>query len=127
MARKSYVAVIVFILILAVIPGIYFLAKFNGRTDLPEANPDKPEIVDVDWIAKNPENFEGYIGVEGKVIKVDEDNTTFALGCEDECLMMPVRYDGEMPNPGSQVVVYGEVKGAEDGKYVFEGKDVKLR
>lgn len=125
MTRKSYVVALVIILIVAVIPGIYLLRRSGEGANLPEANSDKPTVVDVDAIAKHPESFLGTIGVTGKVIKVDESNTTFALGCEDECLMMPVIYSGAMPDLGSQVVVYGEVKEAEGGRYVFEGNEVK--
>lgn len=127
MTRKSYVVALVIILIVAVIPGIYLLRRSGEGANLPEANSDKPTVVDVDAIAKRPESFIGTVGVTGKVIKVDESNTSFTLGCDDACIMMPVTYSGAMPEPGSQIVVYGEVKKAEDGRYVFEGNDVKAQ
>lgn len=128
MTKKSYIVALVIILIVAVIPGIYLLRKFGEEAGVPEADADTPAIVDFDMIARHPENFlEGTIGVSGKVVKVDESNTSFALGCDDECLMMPVTYSGDMPDMGSQIVVYGEVKEAEGGRYVFAGKDVRLQ
>jgi cytochrome c-type biogenesis protein CcmE len=126
MTRKSYVVAMVIILIIAVIPGIYLLRRFGEGASTPEADADTPAVVDVDTIASRPENFlEGSLGVTGKVVRVDESNTSFTLGCDDECLMMPVTYSGSMPTLGSQIVVYGEVKEAEGGRYVFEGNEVK--
>lgn len=124
--KKSYVAALVIILLVAVVSLIYILREFGDKTDPSEADANTPSVVDVDLIASHPENFlKGTIGVSGKVIKVDEPNTSFALGCDDECIMMPVTYSGTMPDLGSQIVVYGEVKEAESGKYVFAGKDIK--
>lgn len=124
--RKSYVVALVIILIIAVVSGIYLLKRFGEGASTPEADAGTPAVVDVERIASHPENFlEGRIGVSGKVVKVDEPNISFALGCDDECLMMPVTYSGTMPDLGSQIVVYGEVKEAESGKYVFDGKDLK--
>ncbi len=128
MTGKSYIIVLVIVLLVALIPGIYFLQRFGDKIDSPEADADTPAVVDVDAIARHPEDFiEEPVGVSGKVVKVDESNTSFALGCDDECLMMPVTYSGAMPKLGSQIVVYGEVKKAEGGKYVFEGNDVKAQ
>jgi cytochrome c-type biogenesis protein CcmE len=128
MTKKSYIVALVVILIVAVIPGIYLLRKSGEEADVPEADADTPAIVDVDMIASHPENFlEGTIGVSGKVVKVDESSTSFALGCDDACIMLPVTYSGMMPELGSQIVVYGEVKEAEGGRYVFAGNDVKAQ
>ncbi len=128
MTRKSYILALVIILIVAVIPGIYLLRRSDEGASAPEADADTPAIVDVDMIASHPENFlEGLLGVTGKVVRVDESKTSFALGCDDECLMMPVTYSGAMPDLGSQIVVYGEVKEADGGRYVFQGKDIKLQ
>ncbi len=128
MTGKSYVAALVIILIVAVISGTYLLRRSGEGASTPEANADTPAVVDVDMIASHPENFlEGLLGVTGKVVRVDESKTSFALGCDDECLMMPVTYSGAMPDLGSQIVVYGEVKEAEGGRYVFQGKDIKLQ
>ncbi len=124
MARETYIAAIAIILLVAFLPGIYLLKRL-GEADSPEANSDKPEIVNIDMVARNPEVFKDPIGVTGKVIKVDEPNATFALGCKDGCVTVPVKYDGKMPELGTQVVVYGAVTSAEDGLYVFEGKSVK--
>ena len=128
MTRKPYILALVIILIVAVIPGIYLLRRSGEGASAPEADADTPAIVDVDMIASHPESFlKGLIGVSGKVVKVDESNTSFALGCDDECLMMPVTYSGTMPELGSQIVVYGQVKEAEGGRYVFAGNDVKAQ
>lgn len=128
MTRKSYLAALVIILVVAVISGIYLLRRPGEGTSALEADADTPAIVDVDMLASHPENFlERSLGVTGKVVRVDESNTSFALGCDDECLMMPVTYSGTMPDLGSQIVVYGEVKEAEGGRYVFAGNDVKAQ
>ena len=126
MTRKSYVVTAAIILIVAVIPGIYLLKRFGEGASAPEASADTPAVVAVDKIASRPENYlGGVLGVTGKVVRVDESNTSFALGCDDECLIMPVTYSGAMPALGSQVIVYGEVKESEGAKYIFDGNEVK--
>lgn len=125
--KKNFVIGIIGIgLLLAVVFVIYLLGKPGGKTVTPETNVNLSKVVDIDEIARHPDHFKGSIEVVGRVVKVDESKAIFVLGCEDVCVAMPVRYGGQMPNLGSEVVVYGEIKETE-GKYIFEGQQIKAR
>ena len=110
-------------LFLAAVFGIYSMKQ----SDELHANAEFPQVVDVDELAMHPDHFfqKGSIGVTGKVVKVDASQSVFVLGCEDACVMVPVKYSRQMPHLENQVVVYGQIKAAEDGRYVFEGRTVQ--
>ena len=40
---------------------------------------------------------------------------------------MPVEYKGQMPEVKSKIIVYGEINKQEDGRYIFEAKEVKTK
>lgn len=87
------------------------------------------KIVAVEDVLKSPENFSGTMGVAGRVIKIDQSKSMFFLGCKTStpcaCAMMPVKYGGQMPEIGSDIVVIGKITTTEAGKYIFEGQEVK--
>lgn len=78
-------------------------------------------IVEIDDVIRNPDGYKGVMGVKGTVIKVDQEKNILFLGCADACVYLPVLYQGKLPDPKSDVVVYGEIKKQENGKYIFEG------
>ncbi|GMT50217.1 MAG: hypothetical protein IEMM0008_1756 [bacterium] len=65
--------------------------------------------------------------VSGKIIKVDKSKAIFVLGCEDACETIPMKYQGELPKSGSEVIVYGKVTKTEIGKYIFEAQKVQVK
>lgn len=87
--------------------------------------PEQPLTVD-DVVAR-PERFDGTIVVVGEVAKVNADGEMFALGCEDACVVLPVRSAGALPAAGSTVVVRGHIERATDGRYVFVAQEVTQR
>lgn len=60
-------------------------------------------------------------------MNVDESKASFLLTCEDADETMPVKYRGHMPNLGSEIIVYGVIKEAEMGKYIFLAENVKVK
>jgi len=89
------------------------------------------EIMPVEEVLGNPGNFSGIIGVTGKVMSIEQSRSMFFLGCKSQgvvscaCAEMPVKYEGQMPEIGSDVVVFGEIETTDAGKYVFVGQEVK--
>ena len=87
------------------------------------------KIVAVEDELKSPENFSGTMGVAGRVIRIDQSKSMFFLGCKTStpcaCAMMPVKYGGQMPEIGSDIVVIGKITTTEAGKFIFEGGEVK--
>jgi len=91
---------------------------------------EKQELkaIDVDYIVENPEKYSGIINIEGKVKEVSDKRDFFSLGCEDDDdASIPVLYDGELPGLKRNVVVTGEIKKDENGKYFFEAKDINYK
>lgn len=84
-------------------------------------------ITNVDSVLMNPAQFAGYITVEGKVAMVDSSKSMFGLGCEDGCLILPVKCSGEIPPKDSEVSVSGELKKVEGKGYIFESQKVKVK
>lgn len=85
------------------------------------------KLVDVDKVVENPEKFAGLVNVEGTVTEVLIDKKLFTLGCEDECINLPVSYKGELPKLESNIIALGEVKKDADGKFFFDAKEVKYK
>lgn len=92
-----------------------------------EHNQRSIKILTPDEVISAPEKYKGTLAVSGTVIKIDESKNTFLLGCEDACLSLPVEYQGPVPEVNSNVIVYGEIKRQENGKYIFLGKEVKKK
>lgn len=85
------------------------------------------KVINVDEIVSNPGRYKGFLGIEGIVTKINKSKKIFLLGCEDVCIIMPVRYKGKLPKLKSKIIVYGEIKKQKDGKYFFDGKEVKIK
>ena len=127
--KKKTITVIIGIGLLSVaIWGIY-LAKNHAEQLNPQGENSNLSIkvIDVEKVVKTPEQYRDFVGVEGKVIKVDESKSIFLLGCADACIFMPVKYKGKMPEQKSEIIVYGEIKKQEDGRYIFQGEKVKTK
>lgn len=78
-------------------------------------------------MVKDPNSYIGFLGVEGTVLKIDESNSIFLVGCQDACIFMPVKYSGQMPDLKSEIIVFGEIIKQENGRYIFQGKEVKAK
>ncbi len=100
-----------------------------SSTDTLKGDYNETKIVAIEEVLASPQNFSGTMGVTGKVMSIEQSRSMFFLGCKGviscACAEMPVKYDGQMPEIGSEVTVFGEVTTADSGKYVFEGQEVK--
>ncbi|MFI5251973.1 MAG: hypothetical protein ACHQQQ_06015 [Bacteroidota bacterium] len=119
-------------LILLTVAVVLIIAGFGVRLVTSKTNMIKEshetlgqtKVVSVDAVVADPETYTGIIGVEGLVMKSEGGETAFALGCEDACVLMPVKYKGQPPQEGTNVVVYGEIKKTETSKYIFVAKEI---
>lgn len=125
---KRFLWAIWIILVLAAGLVIY-LAKVNdNRAGSPITSANSSRVMEVEEVVTHPERFKGSLGVTGTVVKIDKPvKETFILGCEDGCIMMPVKYKGQLPEAGKEIVVYGEIKKDGNGKYIFEAKEIELK
>lgn len=85
------------------------------------------KVIKVDEIVSTPDRYKGFLGVEGTVIKIDKSKNIFLLGCADVCIFMPVEYGKQMPKLNNNIIVYGELQKQEDGRYIFQGKEIKMK
>lgn len=134
MEKKSLGIVAIALVLIAAGWGVHWLTSGNPslRDKTPEnsgtrATASRAKVVNVDDVVNNPEKFAGLIGVEGTVTKVDETNSAFTLGCEDACIVMPVKFSGRPPKEGANVIAYGEVKKTEQAKYIFVAQEIKAK
>lgn len=114
---------------IVLITGIYFVRNIN-RTEnlyLKEVKNQSIKIVDIERVVISPSSYEGFLGVRGIVIKIDESKNIFLLGCEDACIFIPVKYSGQIPKLKSKIIVYGELVKQGNGRYIFYGKEVKTK
>ena len=126
MKKKLIVRIIGLGVCVIVMLGIYFMKLHRNKATLSETAANLPKIVGLDKVARYPDRFKDYIGVSGRVVKVDASKGLFIMGCEDACILMPVKYKGQMPNPRREITVYGKIKKHEEGKYIFEAQEVKV-
>ena len=127
MRKQIIIGGIVIGLVLVVI-GVYFIRNIIEKTVLQkEGNNQSVKVVNVDVVISAPDHYKGFLGVEGRVIKIDASKSIFLLGCEDACIFMPVKYKGQMPELKSEIIVYGELIKQEDGRHIFQGKEVKTK
>lgn len=81
--------------------------------------------VPVDKLVSKPESYQGPVAVSGKVIEADSGGGGFALGCEDACVRVPVRFKGKAPEAQTDVVVRGRLAKNPDGLYFLEAESVE--
>ena len=126
MTKKTIMGMVGIGLLLAAILAIYSVRNTAEESiEEREGNRLPIAVVSVDKVVRSPGRYKGFVGVEGVVAVVDESKGVFLLGCEDACISMPVKYGSQMPEVKSQIIVYGEIRKREDGRYVFQGKEVK--
>lgn len=116
-------------ILMALILGFCAWTYPVSSADTSKTNYNGTEIVPVEEVLANPGNFSGIIGVTGKVMSIEQPRSMFFLGCKSAgscvCAEMPVKYEGEMPEIASDVVVFGEIGTTEAGKNIFEAQEVK--
>lgn len=83
--------------------------------------------LEVDVVIEHPEKFTGPIAVAGRVAKVEPASGVFMLGCEDGCVLMPVKFAGTLPAAGRDVIARGQVKQTAQGNYVFNAQTVEQK
>jgi hypothetical protein len=113
--------------LMALVLGFYACTYPASSADSNAA--DGTKIVAVEEVLGTPEDFSGAMGVSGKVMNIDQAKSMFFLGCKTasscNCAKMPVKYEGKMPEIGSDIIVFGEITTTDAGKFIFEGKEVK--
>ena len=131
-SRRLIIAAVVLVLI-GVGLGVYWLSAKTSVEMKTHSAAMKAgvvsagRVVNVDQVAGNPQKFTSPIGVEGTVNRVDGTNSVFTLGCEDEDVALPVKFNGLPPKAGSNVIAFGEVRKTAKGKYVFVAQKVKTK
>lgn len=113
-------------LILAAFIVVFPAGTGKDQTESSGEPVDSPMTSEVEDVVKNPGNYKGSINVIGSVIDSDTTNSVFLLGCEDACLVMPVRYAGDLPPVKSRVTVFGEII-RDNGKYLFQAGSLKIQ
>ena len=127
MKRRAFVTVIAAIVVIGVGFGAYLLASKSPQHRIAVEGFGKTTLVAVDQVVNDPEKFTGLIGVNGSVSSVDESKSMFTLGCEDACVLMPVRFDGQLPKVGTDVTAFGKIQKNEQGKFLFVAKELATK
>jgi cytochrome c-type biogenesis protein CcmE len=127
MNKKSFAIFIAILALVGVAFGLRLLTSKHAEQSEAEIDIKKMSVVDVDKVASDPEKYVGLIGIEGSVISVDGEKSTFGLGCEDACVLVPVAYRGALPKEGTNVIAYGEVQKTNGDKYIFVAKEIAVK
>ncbi len=100
-----------------------------GKENTPPSDrpPASRTAIDVEKVVGHPDRYSGHLAVEGTVTQVVDSASVFLLGCADDCVAMPVKYHGQMPNRGATVIADGEIVKSDDGKMVFAAEQVSLK
>jgi hypothetical protein len=126
MTKKRIVGVVVGLVL--VIVGVFFANKFNQKSfSQKENNNQLIKIINLDQMVRAPNQYQGFLGVEGIVIETIKSKGIFLLGCRDACVFMPVKYTGQMPKLYSNIIVYGKLDKREEDKYIFQGEKVEMK
>jgi len=127
MKKKIIIGIIGIALILVAVIIFFVINPAENPNLQKKGNNLDIKIVSVEDVVHAPNQYKNFLGVEGIVIGVDESKNIFLLGCGDACIVMPVRYRGQMPEMKSKIIAYGEIRKSENGKYIFEAQEVKVR
>lgn len=131
MNKKSLGVISIALVLIGAGWGIRVMTSGPSENVAVQTDRVKARVVSVDEVVNDPEKFiltlVGIIGVEGTVTKIDESHAAFMLGCEDACIVMPVKFNGQPPKEGANVVAYGEVKKTEQDKYIFVAQEIQSK
>jgi cytochrome c-type biogenesis protein CcmE len=127
MSKRSWIILVAVLILISAGLGLRYLTSKRSETSAAVTPPNKPTVITVDDVVREPEKFAGMIGVSGSVTGVDESKSTFDLGCEDACFVMPVTYRGHLPKEGANVVAYGTIKKTEEAKYIFVAEEIAVK
>lgn len=105
----------------------HLLTKKTAENRESHITHDQTNILDVDNVVNDPDKFTGLIGVEGSITRINEPGLMFTLGCEDACVLMPVKYTGHVPAVGTSIIAYGEIKKTEESKYIFVAQEIAAK
>jgi len=105
---------------------VYFCFGLPGKSTLAEEN--AVDTVGVDRLMKNPGNYTHSVRVAGVVSQVFDERGMFGMIDLEEfrrcgkvtcsLLMLPVSWQGPMPDVGSQVLISGKI-GEAEGRRLF--------
>ena len=123
--KKKRILMAIAIIVVFIVTGTIYLLNKQERKRIDSS--DTVRIEDVDKVAGSPGDYKGYMGVAGKVLKLDTDTNFFQLGCNDACVAIPVKYMGNKPKKNDNVVIYGEIKKNDIGIYFFYATELKVK
>lgn len=127
MKKKIIISTLTIGLLLAAI-GFCFVNSITEKSISPQQTDNQSvKLVNVEEIITAPDNYKGLLAVQGTAISIDGSEDVFLLGCEDACKFMPVKYKGQVPQAGSEIIVYGQITKQQSGKYIFEAKEIKAK
>lgn len=126
-----------FILVSAIVPALIVISVWQIQMSTASAkdqeNISVQMILEVDQFMRSVERYPGTVRIKGVVSVVDTNQKTFALidsGEFQKCritscaqLVLPVRWDKDMPDISQTVVVTGAVRDSA-GKRIFNAIDM---
>lgn len=121
MLKKISQPIFLTILIILFLGAIILLVNYKKPSET-KATIDA-SVWPVEKVAFNPAQYPGYIGLRGTVNKI-VDNQTFVLGCQDACVAVPIKYDGQSPDLGQEIIIYGQLS-EQNGQYTFVAETLK--
>ena len=125
MKHKKKSAIEIIIIFTMIILSNYSCSNKSNKSD---NSKDKiSNVLSIDDVIENPENYKDLIWVSGKVANVDSLHSTFNLGCEDACVYMPVECKGKLPSNSNEIIVYGQIVKNTDNKFIFKAKEYKAK
>jgi hypothetical protein len=113
--------------VLAVVFAFAAAWTFQSGFSASNAGAPRSDTVPVDELVAHPDRFTDVIEVAGTVTKVDPASGAFAVGCEDVCVAMPVKFSGVLPAVGNDVIVRGRVERVDQQRYVFAAHAVEVK
>ena len=128
---KKYLILFGVLLVFGFAGSHLFTAEIAGDDE----GSDDIAVVGVDELMESPNDFDGPVQVEGVVSGVSDIDDKLTLIdleeyelCKDvtcAALMLPVNWEGEMPDVEDEVVVFGEIRETDEG-LIFAALEIEV-
>jgi hypothetical protein len=123
------VATLVIILLAAVAVGFGWHVLVQRSSEEVEAHmPNSSGVLTVKQVSERPEGFAGQIKILGVVSQIEKDQALIGLvdkaeglsclGGECSDCLLPVSWDGPMPEVGESIIVTGQIESSSQGLVV---------
>ena len=127
MNSRSLIILIVAVVLVGTGLTFTLLTPEQTSTEVVSSTNTQIRVVDIDDAVNDPDRYTGIIGVRGLVSGVGASGGSFALGCKDACALMPVQYAGQVPEEGTDIIAYGEIKKNEQARYFFVAERLAIQ